>query len=131
MTLIWNDSGDITILSEIGQESKSINNTDAIIPPIPKDLTVNDVEITISDARNSGESKFHISCSDQEVNGAEDCGNDADNEKDNNYGFLNDWIFAGITGEKGQFTCKGIPGAGGSAEVGYGFRVENFNNEEI
>ena len=56
-----------------------------------------------------GESKFHLSCSDNEMNGAEDCGNRQGNGKGNDSGFINDWILEGLTDGDGPFDCDNLP----------------------
>lgn len=66
----------------------------------------NDVQFQISGAVN-GVSEFHISCSDQDMNGPEDCGKLQGDGKRNQSGLVNRWLFAGMTG----FSCP-IPGNG-------------------
>ncbi len=47
-----------------------------------------------------GESKFHISCSDDEMNGAEDCGKRQGNGKGDEAGLIDDWLLAGMSGNQ-------------------------------
>ncbi len=72
----------------------------------------NDIDLTLSGAAN-GTSTFHVSCSDQEMNGSEDCGTNQGNGKDNDSG-INDWLLDGMTGEKGMFDCGLYVGPGGT-----------------
>ena len=54
-----------------------------------------------------GESKFHMSCSDQEMNGPEDCGTAQGDGKANESGLINDWLLEGMTlGNEGFFDCN-------------------------
>ena len=59
----------------------------------------NDVDwvITFSDG-TKGVSRFHRSCSDDDMNGPEDCGKAEGNSKDNTSGFINQWLFEGMAG---------------------------------
>jgi uncharacterized repeat protein (TIGR01451 family) len=66
----------------------------------------NDVDwvITFSDG-TEGVSRFHRSCSDDDMNGPEDCGKAEGNSKDDNTGFINDWIFEGMAGNGLTLDC--------------------------
>jgi hypothetical protein len=68
-----------------------------------------------------GESQFHISCSDQNMNGVEDCGNNQGNGK-NNYPFNNNnWILEGMSGDETLACTPGvIPPSGGAPGCGLG-----------
>jgi hypothetical protein len=79
-----------------------------------------------------GTSEFHISCSDDNMNGPEDCPLPQGNGKGNDSSLVNTWGFGGMLGEQGTFSCPGAPGAsGGGTEVVYGFEVRNLNAEPI
>ncbi len=52
-----------------------------------------------------GESKFHLSCSDPEMNGVEDCGRNEGNGKSNELGLINDWLLEEITDSGGKLDC--------------------------
>ena len=45
------------------------------------------------------------------MNGSEDCGNAAGDGKDSTSGYINDWLFDGMTGENGSFDCM-LPNTG-------------------
>lgn len=98
--LIWNGAGPIDILSETGQSITGINTGDAISLLTES----NDTDVSISGAVN-GMSTFHVSCSDNEMDGNEDCGKPQGNGKSDDLNLLNDWLLDGMTGEKGQFSC--------------------------
>jgi hypothetical protein len=75
----------------------------------------NDVIWEIFDANGNklGESTFHLSCSDQGMDGAEDCGMAEGDGKDKS-GFLNDWLLEGIVDAGGELNCTAdepLPGA--------------------
>jgi hypothetical protein len=69
----------------------------------------NDVIWEIFDAGTNskiGESKFHLSCSDQEMDGPEDCGTAQGNGKNNDAGLIKDLLLEGMTlGNGGFFDC--------------------------
>jgi hypothetical protein len=46
-----------------------------------------------------GVSEFHISCSDSEMNGPEDCGQPQGDGKDDDPALLNDWLLEGMAGD--------------------------------
>ncbi|NND59514.1 MAG: hypothetical protein HKN49_04525 [Gammaproteobacteria bacterium] len=59
-----------------------------------------------------GESKFHLSCSDSEMNGPEDCGLNQGNGKDNDGGLVNNWLLEGIVDAGGTLDCTQPPATG-------------------
>ncbi len=58
-----------------------------------------------------GESKFHLSCSDDNMNGPEDCGLAQGNGKGDDSGFLNLWLLEGMAGSGQSFLCTPEPEA--------------------
>ena len=64
----------------------------------------NDINISISGAV-IGESEFHISCSDRDMNGPEDCGALQGNSKSNDSSLINNWLFVGMEGDGGILDC--------------------------
>jgi hypothetical protein len=70
----------------------------------------NDVVWEVFEAGTStkiGESKFHLSCSDNAMNGPEDCGARQGDGKGNDANLINDWIFEGMVGAGGTLDCSG------------------------
>jgi hypothetical protein len=51
-----------------------------------------------------GTSTFHLSCSDEDMNGTEDCGKAAGDGKAKT-GMINDWIFVGLAGNGKVLSC--------------------------
>jgi hypothetical protein len=51
-----------------------------------------------------GESQFHISCSDGNMNGVEDCGTNQGDGKSDSFLLNNDWLFQGMSGRE-SFSC--------------------------
>jgi len=105
-TLIWNGSGNITVDGIANDAGGVIEPTDEVtfFGPFPS----NDNFLTISGAV-IGESKFHVSCSDEDMDGEtdnplypSDCGKAAGDGKGTNGGFINDWLFEGLTDASGQ-----------------------------
>ncbi len=58
-----------------------------------------------------GESKFHLSCSDDNMNGPEDCGLAQGNGKSDDSGLLNLWLLEGMAGSGQSFLCTPEPEA--------------------
>ncbi len=56
-----------------------------------------------------GESAFHLSCSDDEMDGPEDCGKAEGNGKSNSSGLLNTWTFEGMAGNGEALDCTVSP----------------------
>ncbi|NNF16933.1 MAG: hypothetical protein HKN70_09310, partial [Gammaproteobacteria bacterium] len=52
-----------------------------------------------------GTSKFHLSCSDDDMDGEEDCGKRQGNGKSDDGGFINDWLLDGMVDQVGSFDC--------------------------
>ena len=55
-----------------------------------------------------GQSTFHLSCSDIDMNGPEDCGKVQGDGKDKT-GFLNNWILEGLSGNGKTLDCTTTP----------------------
>ncbi len=108
--MIWNGTQAVTITAWDGAvDSDLIGNFGPLNPG--DEVTVgplsgpNDSIWEIFDAASGqkiGESKFHRSCSDSDMNGPEDCGKAEGNGKQNDSDFLNDWILEGLVDEAGQ-----------------------------
>jgi hypothetical protein len=71
----------------------------------------NDVFWTVSGTpAETGTSRFHLSCSDREMNGPEDCGKPEGDGKDNNSSYLNLWLFEGMKGTNDiSLDCSALP----------------------
>ena len=102
LTLIWNGPNGIGIETEGGEVISGISKGDEVTFSVAG--LGNDVDVTISGAV-SGASQFHVSCSDQEMNGPEDCGTSQGNGKDNDAGLINAWLLKGMVGENGTLDC--------------------------
>ena len=103
LTLVWDGTGVIHVTTELGQEINGITPGDVIV--LDTEGAGNDLWITISGAI-VGESTFHLSCSDEDMNGPEDCGKVQGNGKTSNPSLINDWLFAGMEGENGILECS-------------------------
>ena len=103
LTLIWIGALPVTVTSESGQSFDITDDTEREVTFDVLGLG-NDVDVDISGAVN-GKSRFHVSCSDNEMNGPEDCGNPQGNSKDNNSGRLNLWTFEGMAGNGLTLDC--------------------------
>ncbi|HJT81847.1 MAG TPA: SdrD B-like domain-containing protein [Chthoniobacterales bacterium] len=112
----WNGSGTICIKAWKGSVGSTLLSTQCNITPGTL-VTVsgyagspNDViwEIFNNNAGTPGtkigESTFHLSCSDSDMNGPEDCGKAAGDGKGKT-GFINTWIFKGMSGNGKQISC--------------------------
>jgi hypothetical protein len=106
---IWNGSQTINIKAWRGVPGTVLLSTQNGITPGQKVTvsgytgTPNDVQWEIFDAGTGtkiGTSDFHLSCSDVDMNGPEDCGK-AEGDAKGLTGFINTWIFAGMSGANG------------------------------
>jgi hypothetical protein len=55
-------------------------------------------------AGDKGQSTFHLSCSDEDMNGPEDCGKAAGDGKAK-AGYINQWVFTGMAGNGLVLDC--------------------------
>ncbi|NNF88292.1 MAG: hypothetical protein HKM97_07190, partial [Acidimicrobiia bacterium] len=124
MTMIWDGDQPVRIRAYDGDVgSDLLADIDNI--QIGDEVTIgplsgpNDSYWEIFEAGTSnliGESKFHRSCSDSEMNGEEDCGNRQGNGKSNDPDLINDWILEGLVDEAGgvlDCSSMGLPLTGG------------------
>ena len=124
VSVVWNGTAPVDVLMESGERFENVQPGNQIT--FQEAGTGNDVEMRIFAAGTSsllGMSEFHVSCSDEDMNGSEDCGTDQGNGKDNDPSLINDWRFDGMDGEKGSFAC-GLPNIGvvaPSAAAGTGY----------
>ena len=119
LTFIWDGSSAVRIKAYKGSVgSQQLADIDDIQPG--EEITVmgfagspNDVFFEVFTAATSnkiGESKFHLSCSDDEMDGPEDCGLNQGNGKDNDSGLINNWLLEGIVDAGGTLDCTSDPG---------------------
>lgn len=108
-TLIWNGPGPVNIAAASGTTSTSgpINNGDTVTFFGP--YSNNDVVVDISGAV-SGQSEFHVSCSDENFNSPDDCGKLAGNGKSDSSSLLNLWLLEGMLDADGlRLVCDFDP----------------------
>jgi len=112
LTMLWSGAETISIKAWKGAVGSTLLATIDNITP-GKEVTVsgyagspNDVywEIFSSSGTKIGTSTFHVSCSDVDMNGPEDCGKLEGNGKGLT-GFINDWIFEGMAGNGQVLNC--------------------------
>jgi uncharacterized Zn-finger protein len=113
LTMIWGGTQNIRIRAWKGNVGSTLlADIDNIVPR--QEITVsgyagspNDVYWEIFSAGSSnkiGESTFHVSCSDENMNGPEDCGKLQGDGKGKS-GFINSWIFDGMAGNGIRLDC--------------------------
>jgi len=114
-SLIWGGSGPITVSGPNNDAPGGVvNSGDEVTFSGP--FLNNDVFVTIAGAVN-GESKFHVSCSDGDMNGEtddptfpQDCGKAEGDGKDNDSGFINTWLLEGLVDKSGDtLNCTAEP----------------------
>lgn len=130
LTMIWGGSQTIRIKAWKGAVGSTLlADIDNIVPD--QAVTVNDYagspndvywEIFNAGTNNKiGESTFHLSCSDEDMNGPEDCGKNQGNGKNkskdkkgkgkkchdngSDTALINDWILAGMVDDSSSFNC--------------------------
>ena len=114
LSMIWDGGSDITVNAWKGEVGSTLLAGNVYVSD-GGELTVsgyagspNDVYWEIFDAGTGaklGESKFHLSCSDDDMDGPEDCGKAAGNGKDNSSGLINDWTLEGMIDAKSTLDC--------------------------
>ncbi len=117
ITMIWNGSQTINIKAWKGTIGSTLLATINGITP-GKEVTVsgyagspNDVIWEIFNATTGskiGNSTFHLSCSDVDMNGPEDCGATEGDGKGLT-GYINSWIFEGMAGNGQVLDCTPVP----------------------
>ena len=109
LSMIWNGPNGVDVTSPTGDSVGGVVNGQEVSFNGLSGMG-NDVFWYIEGAGLSGTSKFHVSCSDQDMNGPEDCGGALGDGKDNNGGNINLWRFEGMQGTNGVgFDCSELP----------------------
>jgi hypothetical protein len=134
LTMGWNGPGAINIKAWKGAIGSTLlyDSAAANTPISPGDeVTVkgfagspNDVIWELFDKNSGaklGNSTFHLSCSDADMNGPEDCGKAAGDGKALQ-GFINQWLFKGMAGNGQVLDCS-FPNGG--SDVFYRYKVLN------
>jgi len=115
LSMIWNGSQTIRVKAWKGNVGSTLL---ADIDPVDPDQEVtvngyagspNDVYWEIFDTGTDnkiGESKFHMSCSDQDMNGPEDCDTPQGDGKKNESQYINDWLLEGMVDSTSIFDCN-------------------------
>jgi hypothetical protein len=115
--MIWDGSQDVTVTAWKGEVgSTQLPYPDPATVYMPGDEVLarsydgapNDVYWEVFDAGTGvklGESKFHLSCSDPDMNGVEDCGKNQGDGKANEAGLINDWLLERIRDQGGKLNC--------------------------
>ena len=106
LTMVWDGPNGVNVVAEGGE----------VFPNVQKGGQItfgtvglgSDVDLTLSGS-TTGESRFHISCSDTGMNGTEDCSNHQGDGKDNSSAFNNEWLLGIMKGANGQFDCSLYP----------------------
>ncbi|MBW1998255.1 MAG: hypothetical protein JRJ29_09865, partial [Deltaproteobacteria bacterium] len=113
LTMIWNGTQSIrikawkgnvgsTLLADMDNIAQGAEVTVSGFAGSPNDVIW---EIFAAGTDNKlGESTFHLSCSDGNMNGPEDCGKPQGDGKDK-AGFINDWLFEGMAGSGLSLDC--------------------------
>ncbi len=112
VSLVWNGASGVDIVTEGGQLFADVQNGNLVT--FDTAGLGNDVFLTLSGAV-SGTSAVHVSCSDENMNGSEDCGSAQGNNKGDDAGLVNDFVFAGMAGSSGAIGCPAVPNTGSVA----------------
>jgi hypothetical protein len=107
VSVIWNGLVPVDIVMESGETFLNVQPGNRIT--FQEANTGNDVEMTIYAAGTTtpvyGSSVFHVSCSDDNMNGTDDCGTNQGDGKADDATMVNDWLLDGMTGVNGSFAC--------------------------
>lgn len=117
LSMIWNGTQTVDVRAWKGSVGSTLLATVTNVAPGAKVVVTgyagapNDViwEIFAAGTTNKlGESTFHLSCSDDNMNGPEDCGAIQGDGKGKT-GFLNLWTFDGMAGNGQRLSCSSTP----------------------
>jgi uncharacterized cupredoxin-like copper-binding protein len=106
VSLIWDGTETVDIVMESGETFLSVQPGNRIT--FQEANTGNDVTMTIYEAGTKtviGNSVFHVSCSDADMNGTEDCGKPEGDGKTTDASKTNTWLLDGMDGVHGSFAC--------------------------
>jgi serine-aspartate repeat-containing protein C/D/E len=151
LSMIWNGANGTTVTTAAGQVFENLQEGNLINFIVDRDAYGNDFAVTLSGA-TSGESAFHLSCSDDFMDGSDDCGSAQGNNKNDDNSLVNSFALNGMTGETGSFSCdlnntgvvEAVLGAPSSGSVGavraefkdlkkkeYKFYIHNDSNKDV
>jgi len=114
LAMIWDGTSNVDITAWKGSVgSTNLGTVSNVAPGDEATFTgfagsPNDVYWEIFDAGTGlklGESAFHLSCSDDAMNGPEDCGSRQGDGKSNDTGLINDWLLEGMTDANTTLNC--------------------------
>ena len=107
LSMIWGGPDGVDVTSPIGEMVAGVVNGEEVTFSGLSGLG-NDIVWEITGGVD-GISTFHVSCSDEEMNGPEDCGSVQGDGKSNDRG-LNLWFFEGMAGTNGiGLDCSVLP----------------------
>ncbi len=105
----WKGSVGSTLLADVdGIQTGGVPGSAAEVSVSGYAGSPNDVVWEVFAAGTStklGESEFHLSCSDDDMDGADDCGKRQGNGKGNDASLINDWILEGMVDSAGTLDC--------------------------
>ena len=151
LSMIWNGANGTTVTTAAGQVFENLQEGNLINFIVDRDAYGNDFAVSLSGA-TSGESAFHLSCSDDFMDGSDDCGSAQGNNKNDDNSLVNSFALNGMTGETGSFSCdlnntgvvEAVLGAPSSGSVGavraefkdlkkkeYKFYIHNDSNKDV
>jgi hypothetical protein len=100
ISMIWNGTAPVNVSTDAGQTFTNVRPGDSITAR----TNGNNDQIWTLSGGATGQSTFHVSCSDADMNGPEDCLKAAGDGKGKT-GFVNTWIFNGMAGGGQRLTC--------------------------
>ncbi len=118
LTMIWKGTATVDVKAWKGSVGSTL--LDTVTGVMPDDEVQvsgfagapNDVywEIFVAGTPTKlGESNFHLSCSDDAMDGDEDCGQPLGDGKNDDSGLINDWLLEGLAGNGHELDCTPTP----------------------
>jgi hypothetical protein len=80
LSMVWNGENGTTVTTAAGQVFENLQQGNVINFTVDRDLYGNDFVVMLSGG-STGTSEFHLSCSDESMNGSDDCGTAQGNNK--------------------------------------------------
>jgi len=106
LTMIWNGADGTTATTAAGQVFEDLQKGNRITFTVDKDIYGNDFALYLTAAGGvTSTSLFHLSCSDPDMDGSDDCGKDQGDGKNNTDPDSNLWLLDGMSGNNGSFEC--------------------------
>jgi hypothetical protein len=117
LSMVWDGVNGVTVTTGMGEVFENLQTGNQITFKVDRGVA-NDFPVYLSYLDGTaGESQFHLSCSDSEMDGSDDCGKAQGNNKGDEPDLVNDWLLDGSCGLDNTGVVDPTPGAPGGGDV--------------